>query len=50
MQQHEEYEIDWKDPEGGLLEESLNVYNNMQEGKMKPDQMDLLLPIKKREA
>lgn len=50
MQQHEEYEIDWRDPEGGCLEESLNAYNNLQEGKTKPDQMDLLIPIKKREA
>ena len=50
MQQHEEYEIDWRDPEGGCLEESLNAYNNLQEGKTKPDQMDLLIPIKKRES
>ena len=50
MQQHEEYEIDWRDPEGGCLEESLNAYNNIREGKSKSEQMDLLIPIKKREA
>lgn len=50
MQEHEEYEIDYREPEGmgGCMEETLNIYTNIQEGLMKPEQLDLLIPIRRK--
>ena len=50
MQENEEYEIDFREPEGmgGCMEETLNIYTNIQEGLKKPDQLDLLIPIKRK--
>ncbi len=35
---------------GGCLEEELNIYTNILEGAEKAEQLDLLIPIKKRES
>lgn len=51
MQKHEEYEIEWREPEGmgGCMEEELNIYTNILEGvKVGADQLDLLTPIKRK--
>lgn len=51
LQKSEEYEPDWREPEGmgGCLEEELNIYNNIQDPSRRgADQLDLLTPIKKR--
>ena len=50
MNSNQEYEIDWREPEGmgGCMEEELNVYTNITEGIEKPAQLDLLIPIKRR--
>lgn len=47
---NEEYEVQWREPEGmgGCLEEELNVYTNMVEGAERAEQLDLLIPIKRR--
>ncbi len=47
-----EYEIDCREPlgMGGCLEEELNIYNNISDStKQGAEQLDLLIPIKKRE-
>ena len=51
MEKHEEYQIDWRAPEGmgGCMEEELNVYSNFIENLDKAKQLDLLIPIRKRE-
>lgn len=45
-----EYEGDFREPRGmdGCLEEELNIYTNVAEGKRENVQLDLLIPIKKR--
>ncbi len=50
LKENEEYEIDWRGPEGmgGCLEEELNIYTNILEGVNKVEQLDLLIPIKRR--
>lgn len=51
LQKHEEYEIEWRAPEGmgGCMEEELNIYTNILEGtKIGADQLDLLVPIKRK--
>lgn len=50
MKQNNEYEIDWRAPEGmgGCLEEELNIYTHLLNGDAKTAQLDLLLPIKRR--
>lgn len=52
MQKHEEYEINWREPYGmgGCLEEELNIYHIISEGEDKNKQLDLLIPIKRREG
>ena len=52
MMRNQEYEVQWRDPEGmgGCLEEELNIYTNILEGAEKAEQLDLLIPIKKRES
>lgn len=49
---NQEYEVQWREPEGmgGCLEEELNIYTNILEGAEKAEQLDLLIPIKKRES
>lgn len=46
----EEYEIDWREPMGmgGCLEEELNIYTHILNGAKKADQLDLLIPVKRR--
>ncbi len=50
LKENEEYEIDWRGSEGmgGCLEEELNIYSNILEGVNKVEQLDLLIPIKRR--
>ncbi|MDF2802568.1 MAG: MerR family transcriptional regulator [Anaerocolumna sp.] len=50
LKENEEYEIDWRAPDGmgGCLEEELNIYTNILEGVNKVEQLDLLIPIKRR--
>lgn len=52
MQHHETYEFDWREPKGmgGCLEEELNIYHTILENAGKPEQLDLLIPIKRRET
>lgn len=51
MQNHEEYEIDHSKPEGmgGWMEEELNIYTNILEGKKGCEQLDLLLAVRRIE-
>ncbi len=46
----EEYEPNWREPEGmgGALEEELNIYSNILEGKSAAEQLDLLIPIRRK--
>lgn len=46
----EEYEVEWRAPGGmgGCLEEELNAYTNLTTGADSAQQLDLLIPIKKR--
>lgn len=50
LKENEEYEIDWRAPDGmgGCLEEELNIYTGILEGVNKVEQLDLLIPIKRR--
>lgn len=52
MQKSEEYEIEWREPwgMGGCLEEELNVYTFFTDKAHSgmPNQLDLLIPIKKK--
>lgn len=52
MMNNQEYEVQWREPEGmgGCLEEELNIYTNILKGAEKAEQLDLLIPIKKRES
>ncbi len=52
MMNNHEYEVQWREPEGmgGCLEEELNIYTNILKGAEKAEQLDLLIPIKKRES
>ncbi len=47
----EEYEIDWREPGGmgGCMEEELNAFTMAVEGTTEVKQLDLLIPIKKKE-
>lgn len=52
LENHEEYEIQWREPYGmgGCLEEELNIFMNIQDpAKTGAEQLDLLIPIRKRE-
>lgn len=52
LQNHEEYEIEWREPYGmgGCLEEELNIYTRIRESeKVGADQLDLLTPIRRKE-
>ncbi|MDO4296961.1 MAG: effector binding domain-containing protein [Lachnospiraceae bacterium] len=50
LEENEEYEIKWREPfgMGGCLEEELNIYSLIQTEAKKPDQLDLLVPIQKK--
>lgn len=51
IQKSEEYEVEWRSEEGmdGCMEEELNIYNNIQDpARQGAEQLDLLIPIKKR--
>lgn len=50
MKKDEEYEIDWREPEGmgGCLEEQLNAYSLYTGVEKEFKQIDLLIPIKKK--
>lgn len=53
VQNMEEYEADFREPEGmgGCLEEELNIYTNIQDPtRQGADQLDLLIPVKRREG
>lgn len=47
---NKEYEIDWREQEGdgGFMEEELNIFTNIVEGEQKAKQLDLLIPIIKK--